>query len=75
MPNNEEARPSCPECGRTLDPRAEIVVVSDDDQIDESIPDGLALRPIKTVFAGLYCCSDCVIDAIQRGFPKIRSHQ
>lgn len=74
MTDNEEPRPSCPECGRTLDPSSRIVVVSDDDAIDDSIPDGLQLRPIKTVFAGLYCCSDCVIDAIQRGFPKFRCH-
>lgn len=70
---DNDARPSCPECGRTLDPKARIIVVSDDDAIDESIPDGLAMRPDRTVFAGLYCCSDCVIDAIERGYPQYRT--
>lgn len=74
MVNPSEPRPQCPECGSILHPRSGLVVVSDDDETEEDrIPDGLELHILTDVFSGLYCCGDCVLDAIKRGWPEYRN--
>lgn len=71
---SSEPRPQCPECGRVMRPSDGVIVVSDNDELlDDIIPDSMPLHPKPVdVFAGLYCCPDCILDAIRRGWPEHR---
>lgn len=71
-PSPSEPRPQCPECGRVLHPKYGVIVVSDDDVVSDDLPAGVPLHPDPTVFAGLYCSGDCVLDAFHRGWPEYR---
>lgn len=73
MTQKTDALPHCPECGQALHPRGLLVVVSEADEIDESIPDGIPMgEPSGDVFSGLYCSPDCILDALDRGWPEYR---
>lgn len=67
----DQPRPTCPECGSVIDPRR-FVTVSDYDTLASE------LHTVDTsVFdfdrlSGIYCCSDCVLDAFERGWPEYR---
>jgi hypothetical protein len=54
-----EPRPVCPECARVVNPR---------DAVSFHRPKSLRER----VLEGIYCCSDCVIEAWKRGYPAER---
>jgi len=54
-------------------PENGVIVISEDDELDDSIPDSMPIHPKPLdVFAGLYCRPDCVLDAIRRGWPEFR---
>ena len=61
---SSEPRPQCAECGMVLHPQDDIKVVKD-------ISKGMSVR--QDVFVGVYCCSDCILDAMARGWPEHRS--
>lgn len=64
----DEPRPQCPECGLVLRPDQSIFTVSDgNDEIPAAMPDVHA-----DVFDGLYCSCDCVLAALDRGWPEFR---
>ena len=73
MVDPDEPRPQCPECGSGMHPAQGVVIVSDDDEDDDAIPDGIELKPITDIFSGLYCSSDCILDALKRGWPEYRN--
>lgn len=66
----DEPRPICPECGSVIDPRSCLVVTSrDEDPFPLSFMED-DFGPDK--FSGIYCCSDCVLEAFDRGYPEHR---
>lgn len=70
-----EPRPQCPECGNILHPSDGLIVVTDndDDSPMDAVPDSMPVPAIiADIFAGLYCCPDCILDAIRRGWPEYR---
>lgn len=75
-PAANEPRPQCPECGCVLRPQQNsLVAVShgSEEVPNDEIPEGLELdAPFPDVYAGIYCCEDCVIDAFERGWPEFR---
>jgi hypothetical protein len=52
-------RPTCPECGQAVPPRTAAIYVKDD-----TIPD--------KILSGIYCDSDCLLDAYERKYPYHR---
>ncbi len=56
-----------------MHPRDGVIVVSDNDDLEDGVPDSMPTRPeLVDVFAGLYCRSDCILDALRRGWPEYR---
>ena len=55
-PRPNEPRPQCPECGMVVAPVSAIVRWRNDSAEDEAL-------------VGLYCRSDCLLDAHERGWP------
>jgi len=55
----DEPRPVCPECESVVRP-------------DSARPFGLAKSLRERVLEGVYCCSDCLLNAWKRGYPKGR---
>ena len=51
-----EPRPTCPECGRVVVP-------------SRAVPCG---GRAKFALHGVYCSSDCLLDAYRRGYPQDR---
>jgi hypothetical protein len=51
------ARPQCPECGKDVDPK-------------KAVPMGKAKKIEDSLLEGIYCCSDCLLDAWKRGYPR-----
>ena len=71
-----EPRPCCPECGRIIYPECDVYVVSEDHDgyIDDEIPEFMPMSNIHIdIYSGLYCSSNCVLDAVYRGWPEYRS--
>lgn len=56
-----EPRPVCPECGRVVDPR------------QARSFDANPRSTLAQVCEGVYCGSDCLLDAYERGYPKDRT--
>lgn len=56
----EEPRPTCPECGKVVRPRG-------------AVPFGRARDLARRVLEGIYCSSDCLLDAYKRGYPMDRA--
>lgn len=55
-----EARQRCPECGGVVDPR-------------KARPFGFAKKIKHRILEGIYCSSDCLLDAFERGHPAARA--
>ena len=55
-----EPRPRCPECGRVVHPT-------------RAFPYGNAKSIANQVLEGIYDRADCLLDAIERGYPKDRA--
>lgn len=65
-----DPRPQCNECGIPLHPKDDVKFVYEP---GEDIPKGMALQCGWTdIFVGIYCSSDCILDAIARGWPEHR---
>ena len=54
-----EPRPVCPECSHVVDPQ-------------RAVPYGTAKILALRVLEGIYCGSDCILNAVKRGYPKGR---
>lgn len=67
----EEPRPTCPECGSVIDPRR-FVTVSDYDVLLSELEDADTSVFDMDRLSGIYCSSDCVLDAFARGWPDYR---
>lgn len=66
----EEPRPTCPECGSVIDPRQCVTVNNRDESPVGDLFDTQVFEVDK--FSGIYCCTDCVLDAFDRGYPEHR---
>lgn len=66
-----EPRPTCPECGSVIDP-IHLLIVSDHDSDDKVPPFLPILEDAEDRLSGIYCSSDCVLDAFMRGHAKSR---
>ena len=59
----EEPRPTCPECGKTVHP-------------ERAVPYNVDItKPVSHMLTGIYCSSDCVLDAHRRGYPGERARR
>ncbi len=57
----DNPRPTCPECGRTVNPTTAIIY-----------PEAKTIA--ERVLEGVYCHrADCILDAIARGWPADRA--
>ncbi len=65
----ESPRPTCPECGSVIDPRRFVTLGDHDTTIPDFFQTSMFRR--KTL-EGIYCSSDCVLDAVDRGYPDDR---
>ncbi len=69
-----EPRPQCSECGRVLHPSGAFTIVSEGGPVTDELPDAMPIHPDHPdVFTGLYCGSNCVLDAMHRGWPEYRT--
>lgn len=57
-PRKSDARQKCPECGAVIDPTSCVVY---------RVTGQKAKKP--NLLFGLYCGSDCLLDAHERGWP------
>jgi len=59
---DQNPRPTCPECGRTVHPTV-------------AFPYGIAKSMRERVLEGIYCKADHLLDAIKRGYPRDRARR
>lgn len=59
MGKKDEPRPLCPECRRVVDPLY-------------AVPFGHAKKLQHRVLEGIYCSSDCLLNAYRRGYPRMK---
>jgi hypothetical protein len=58
----QEPRPTCPECAKVVDPK-------------KAVPYGIARTIRNQVLEGIYDTSDCILNAIKRGYPLDRARR
>lgn len=59
---DEEPRPTCPECGRVVNPHT-------------CVPYAVPKRTEHRLVAGIYCCEAHLMLAMERGYPKDRARR